>query len=823
MPGACGLDFHEKDRRLQKLTGVDRASNTLPFKRLKTVMDAWCALWLWPLDKADLLPSRAEFLHGMAMILEGGFMPDGSLAAPSLDEFSDPVPDFFDTLEPEAPAKDLFRTAKRKQESLFRETNVDSLVQEVSWLGVAVEVAAQERFTHYDLIFADVLRSRGGFDLIVGNPPWARPGWNEGLILADIDPLYAGLSAPDAKKILPEALAKAKGESAFLKAFTSTRGAMAVTSSAVMNPFAGGGRNNLYRCFVDLSFRLVAGEGYAALIHQDGHLGDPTSGAFRQHWYGRIAKHFEFSNRITSKNFAEVDHNLKFSLNIYRGTPRDLSFDQYTNAFLASQVEDSYRHDGVGELPTIKTSEGKWDTRGHRDRIVRMDTTALKAIHALSEEESTRLLHARFVQPYSAKMLDVFRAMAAAPSLAEAVPSVGRPNVGEEDLEGSIAGWQMNRIWDETGAQKAGIIRRETSFRSRSAEMVISGPMFHVGNPFYKTPKAICRTNADYEVIDLSLAAAQYTPRTNYAPAVKMQEYIRELPRCSWDPTKSHVEFYRFALRNMVALNGERSLIGAVISPDVAHVNTVESVAFKEQEHLLALATGATSLVFDFMIKASGRGHIFGSDVARFPYFDFGDTATHRILRLACLTRDYADLWNDSIRELTPLPWHSPDPRLLLEGPFEGPETWNRAAALRTDFARRIALVEIDVLVAQALGLTLDQLIDIYRIYFPVLQQNEAATWYDRSGRIIWTASKGLPGIGYLEDGRKPSRGRWDQILASGATHLECEATIDFLPGAPQRIRRTFEGPFDARNRIDDYKRAWAYFEKHRASKAAAA
>jgi hypothetical protein len=159
---------------------------------------------------------------------------------------------------------------------------------------------------------------------------------------------------------------------------------------------------------------------------------------------------------------------------------------------------------------------------------------------------------------------------------------------------------------------------------------------------------------------------------------------------------------------------------------------------------------------------------------------------------------------------------------MLLEGPVEGPDTWDRTAALRTDFARRMALVEIDVLVAQALGLTLDQLIDIYRIYFPVLQQYEAATWYDRKGRVVWTASKGLPGIGYLEEGRSPSRRRWDEIFASGSSHLECDATIDFLPGGPKRVRRTFEGPFDICDRIADYKRAWAYFEKHRESKAAA-
>ena len=78
---------------------------------------------------------------------------------------------------------------------------------------------------------------------------------------------------------------------------------MTVTGSVVMNPFAGGGQNNLYRCFIDLSFRQVAPEGYAALIHQDGHLTDPKSGAFRRDWYARIAKHFEFINRDKDKEF----------------------------------------------------------------------------------------------------------------------------------------------------------------------------------------------------------------------------------------------------------------------------------------------------------------------------------------------------------------------------------------------------------------------------------------------------------------------------------------------------------------------------------------
>ncbi len=371
MPGNKRLDFHEKARLNAHLTGADHATNTLPYKRLRTAMDAWCALWLWPLDKADLLPSRAEFLQGMAMILEGGFTPDGSLAAPSMDEFADPAPDFLDLLESDAPARDLFKAASKQQVGLFRETNVEALVENFDWLKTAVAVAERERFVHFDLIFADVMKARGGFDVIVGNPPWAKPSWNEGLVLADIDPLYAGLSASDAKTVLGEALPKAlpvrregrlvPAVEAFLQDFVSTRGAMEVTSSEVMNPFAGGGSNNLYRCFIDLSFRLVAPLGNAALIHQDGHLGDPKSGPFRRHWYARIVKHFGYINTIKSKNFADAAHYMRFSQNIYRGIDKAPAFDQFTTAFLAQQIEDSYGHDGAGEVPDIKGKDGKWD------------------------------------------------------------------------------------------------------------------------------------------------------------------------------------------------------------------------------------------------------------------------------------------------------------------------------------------------------------------------------------------------------------------------------------------------------------------------------
>ena len=833
MPGNKRMDFRAKARLRDRLTGADHATNTLPYKRLKTAMDAWCALWLWPLDKADRLPSRAEFLQGMAMILEGGFTADGALAAPSVQQFPDPNPDFFDILEPDAPARDLFKAADKRGAGLFRETNVEALIESFGWLEVAVEVAERERFVHFDLIFADVMKARGGFDVIVGNPPWAKPSWNEGVVLADIDPLYAGLSASEAKRVLPEALPKAQpvrrdgklvpARAAFLQEFVSTRGAMEVTSSEVMNPYAGGGSNNLYRCFIDLAFRLTAPEGYAALIHQDGHLGDPKSGAFRRHWYGRIAKHFEFINRMKSRNFAEVDHNLRFSMNIYRGKSGHTYFEKFTYAFGASQIEDSYAdRDGLGLIPSIKNEEGHWDTRGHRDRVMRIDRDALSVIHALSEDETVPVEEARFIQPYSARTLDVFRQMARFPKLDAAIPKVTRTiatAAGEKTVEVPL--WQMSAHWHETGAQKDGTIRRETAFRPLD-QTILQGPLFHVGNPLYKTPRAVSRTNADYNVIDLTLAPDDYLPRSNYGPAVGMAEYQSRMTRCRWDSTKSHADFYRAAFRRMIALNGERSLISALITPGVSHVDGIESVATERDQDGLSLSTFACSIPYDFLIKASGTSDIRDSHMARLPWIDPGATARHRSLRLACLTSAYADLWNSRASTLDVQPWASPDPRLGLEGPVEGPLTWDRTAGLRTEFARRMALVEIDVLVAQALGLTLDQLIEIYRIYFPVLQENEAGTWYDQNGRIVWTCSKGLPGVGWLDDrGKSPGRAAWEKILAGNPSELTCTAIDDTMPGGPRTVTRRFVGPFTQCDRVEDYNRAWAHFESLKSKEAA--
>jgi len=145
-----------------------------------------------------------------------------------------------------------------------------------------------------------------------------------------------------------------------------------------------------------------------------------------------------------------------------------------------------------------------------------------------------------------------------------------------------------------------------------------------------------------------------------------------------------------------------------------------------------------------------------------------------------------------------------------------------------------MALVEIDVMVAMALGLTLEELQLIYRVQFPVMQGYERDTWYDMGGRILFTNSKGLVGVGLP---RKASRGSPDVTLrfpdGSARTsklgwedlrHLQDTGRLphgttvnvlvedDTQPGGVRQRLRTWTAPFATAHREEDYRIAWAFF-----------
>lgn len=225
-----------------------------------------------------------------------------------------------------------------------------------------------------------------------------------------------------------------------------------------------------------------------------------------------------------------------------------------------------------------------------------------------------------------------------------------------------------------------------------------------------------------------------------------------------------------------------------------------------------------SSIPLDFFTKTIGIGQIGKDMLSKFPFglnIRYQSAIRVRTLLLNCLSDKYKELWENCWRqEYSKETWSIQDQRLK---PFSGlSEEWAWETPLRNYYERRMALVEIDVIAAMALGLSLEDLETMYSIQFPVLQQNENDTWYDRKGNIVFTCSKGLTGVGLDRKAWEAIRGTLseDDLTYSGTSETY-EHTIDPAKSelyGGQKV--TYYAPYNRCDRIADYHRAWAHFEK---------
>lgn len=281
-------------------------------------------------------------------------------------------------------------------------------------------------------------------------------------------------------------------------------------------------------------------------------------------------------------------------------------------------------------------------------------------------------------------------------------------------------------------------------------------------------------------------------------------------------------------MRNMFNQSGERTLISAIVPPSSGHVHAVFELVFADERKVPIAQAIMASIPLDFYIKSTGKGSGGIGVVSGFPMFD--GVITERMslnsLLLNSLNINYSMLWNNCwIDGFNVEKWAKQDFRLDSSRFSQLTSNWTWNTPLRTDYERRQALVEIDVLTAMALGMTLEQLKTIYRIQFPVLQSYEADTWYDTNGRIVFTNNRSLTGVGFsrqefenanavtpIQHGTAP----WDGIMKNAPAGYVFARTIsdDTMPGGP--IERTIEyvAPFDRCDREQDYETAWAFFEE---------
>lgn len=296
-------DVDMAEAQLSKQLATEAAAQVAP---IHTVLDFWRALrWLvpgWPVDKISKLSKLLKtakdeanpLLDGLVRLLDPGHNLVTVLAAGKLD------------------GKDAATQAAN------------------DLMARARALAARETFFHWWTSFPTVFGagSAGGFDAIIGNPPWDKIRFEE---VPWFSERHAGIAneqrASDRKKLISE-LQKGKSPlwDSYMQATDRAEANARVLGNGKLGsgdyPLLGGGDVNLYSLFVERAQTLTAPAGLVALLTPSGIAADKGAAEFFRSISstGRLGALFDFENRKVF--FPDVDSRFKFSALVFGGRAR---------------------------------------------------------------------------------------------------------------------------------------------------------------------------------------------------------------------------------------------------------------------------------------------------------------------------------------------------------------------------------------------------------------------------------------------------------------------------------------------------------------------
>lgn len=204
----------------------------------------------------------------------------------------------------------------------------------------AEHISSQYQFFHWHLAFPEVLFAQGGFDCVLGNPPWERVKIQEKEWFAERSPEIATAPNSAARKRLIEALKagnpvlhrrflddlrKAEGESTFLR-------------NSGRYPFCGRGDINLYTVFAEGMRSLVNDRGRMGCVLPTGIATDDTTQFFFQDVIEKRSLVSLYSFENEGLIFPAVHHATKFCL-FCAGAGRKLTARAAQFVFFARLVE----------------------------------------------------------------------------------------------------------------------------------------------------------------------------------------------------------------------------------------------------------------------------------------------------------------------------------------------------------------------------------------------------------------------------------------------------------------------------------------------------
>jgi hypothetical protein len=775
--GMEGLPVGGAVQREQIEAALRDASGALG--RLTRVMDAWCALWFWPLT--DALTTRE--VDGVPVRVQ----------PPSLEQWLDALQKLLGRHEGKkrgAGGQERLTTGVTWDELGDAESldlgfasaaPIAAVLDAHPWLITCQRIAEQQGFFHWDLAFAPVFAGRGGFDLQLGNPPWVRPRSDVDALLAEGDPWWQlALKPSETERAARRATTlPLPGMRDLVLDGTADVAVTAAYVGAVQQyPHLAGLQPDLYRCFMEQTWRHASERGATGLIHPEKHFTDEKAGPLRQATYARLRRHWHFVNELLL--FAEIEHHKHYGIHVY-GTAREAQFRQASWLYHPDMVHRSLVHDGSGPEPGLKDPDGRWDVRPHRNRIVDVNSAVLRTWHDVLEAPEAPVVRTRMLYTLNR-------------AVAHVLDTLGRqPRVGILDLNFSAG-------WHEKNDRTKGYFTTQWGAPASWDDVILQGPHLFVATPLYKSPNPTMLHNQDWSPTDFEALPADAIPVTAYKPAGDRDDYDTKYTHWGADddpiPARDH---YRLAWRCMVANTGERTLIPAIIPPGCAHVDGVFSAGLPAErlDTLCVLAGFSGSLLADFMIRVAPKAHVRATTFVRLPWPWVNEplqpSLALRVLRLNCLTGEYATLWSECWHAaFTDDAWTGGYSRAQRGSLSDIEPNWTHRSPLRVAADRRQALLEIDALTALAMGITADELCTIYRTQFPVLYgYDRNRDHYDANGRLV--PNEVL--VHWRKRGDRITEEERTATNASGNTY-------------------TYELPFRTLDREHDMRVAYAEFER---------
>lgn len=716
-----------------------------PTARLRLLMDAWCALWMWAPANGTALPTPDRWLEAAELLLGQPDAADtGSLfSAHDLDD---------GTLE----------SVER-----FGRASVDEVLDRHPWLRECQTIARAQEFFHWELEHAPIFHA-GGYRLQIGNPPWVRPRWSDDVALAEHDPYFA-VTATISQEVREtrrtNVLAEERARSQYTTELAENEGLNALLGAVSREPLLEGQQNNLYLLFITNTWRRQHPDGVVTLLHPEGFLSDPKAAVLRATAYRRYRRHWHFINEL--QLFAEISHTRDYGIHVYANERDAPDFVQATYLYHPSVVDRSLGHDGSGELPGRKLPEGAWDIRPHAERLVRVDDERLAAwagLLAYDDPSSTPIIK------------NVTSAEAAAADAIAQYP---------ERLGGTTYYW--SRGFDEEKAPRTGLLAEVTTLPESWDEVILQGPHIGICTPFAKQPRPSGRHQQDYESWDLEALPESVLPRTNWQRKASRPTFEAAIDK--WDG-HLHTERFRMIVRRQVPSNTFRSVFAALMPRRATAVSVCYQGGLEDDFRTVAFCGLLGGILSDFFVRVAGPSDLHDNVIARFPAppneHPLLPPLVHRTLRLNCLTREFADLWNGLVDPA----WAEDDftdAERATRSIVQPTEVWDMTVPVRTELDRWLLLTELDALGALILGVEPDGLAAVYNSQFPVLRTYEHQMVFDAHGRQLcgdWHQHGTVQA--QLEAEAKETKVRgwvkvWDRVQA----YLDGDEDVDLGPFVP--------------------------------------